>query len=110
MRFADGKSTPVPFLRKSGLIEGISFLLLVGIAMPLKYLGDMPMAVKIVGWIHGALFVVFCCALAMTYAFAKWSAARCIFVFIAALIPFGPFAIDSKMKRWQREAEAPPLE
>ena len=99
------KGNTVRFLRKSGLIEGVSFLLLVGIAMPLKYFADMPMAVKIVGWAHGVLFIIFSAALAMTYAFAKWSAIRCILVFIAALIPFGPFAIDSKMKQWQEEAE-----
>lgn len=106
MSNGNGNSNPVPFLRKSGLIEGISFLLLVGIAMPLKYMADMPMAVKIVGWIHGVLFVIFCIALVKTYAFAKWPASRCIFVFVAALIPFGPFVIDAKMKQWEEEAAA----
>ncbi|MCB1094324.1 MAG: DUF3817 domain-containing protein [Verrucomicrobiae bacterium] len=106
-------STPansVSFLRKSGIAEGISFLLLVGIAMPLKYLADKPMAVSIVGWIHGVLFVIFCVALVKTYAYAKWPATRCIFVFIAALLPFGPFAIDGKMKRWQSEADSQSLQ
>ena len=47
------------WLRKAGIAEGISFLVLLGIAMPLKYLFDQPMAVTIVGWAHGVLFVVF---------------------------------------------------
>jgi hypothetical protein len=46
-------------LRKISLAEGISYLLLLGIAMPLKYWAGLPLAVKIVGSIHGALFVVF---------------------------------------------------
>ena len=100
----------VSFLRKSGIAEGISFLLLVGIAMPLKHIADKPMAVSIVGWIHGVLFVIFCIALVKTYAYAKWPAVRCMLVFIAALLPFGPFVIDSKMVRWQSEANSPELE
>ena len=41
-----------------GLIEGTSTLVLFGIAMPLKYLGDMPQAVHGVGLMHGVLFSV----------------------------------------------------
>ena len=44
-------------VRFVGRLEAISFLTLLGIAMPLKYLGDMPQAVQVVGWIHGVLFV-----------------------------------------------------
>ena len=42
-----------------GIAEGISFLVLLLIAMPLKYFMQMPEAVKFVGWVHGALFVAF---------------------------------------------------
>ena len=45
--------------RMVAIAEGISFLVLLGIAMPLKYILDVPEAVKVVGWIHGALFVTF---------------------------------------------------
>jgi integral membrane protein len=44
-------------LRAFTLVEGISLLVLLFVAMPLKYIWDMPMAVKILGWIHGALFI-----------------------------------------------------
>ena len=47
------------WLRKAGIAEGISFLVLLCIAMPLKYFFQQPMAVKIFGWIHGILFVAF---------------------------------------------------
>ena len=59
-------------LRKISLAEGISYLLLLGIAMPLKYWAGLPLAVKIVGSIHGALFVVFCAALLRALVAARW--------------------------------------
>ncbi|MGN6531837.1 MAG: DUF3817 domain-containing protein, partial [Ginsengibacter sp.] len=46
-------------LRWIGIAEGISFLLLLGVAMPLKYLYDFPVAVKVTGWIHGLLFILY---------------------------------------------------
>ena len=88
-------------LRTVGKIEGISFLLLMGIAMPLKYAAGMPLAVTIVGWIHGILFLWFCYvlvrALLETPLTFKWSA----IAFVAALLPFGPFVIDKKLERFQ---------
>ena len=91
--------SPVGRVRFIGLIEGVSFLLLMGVAMPLKYLADQPLAVTYVGWAHGLLFVLLCLAIfqawvggALTF---RWSLAT----FIAALIPFGPFLIDSHLAR-----------
>ena len=49
--------------RLISFIEGISFLILVFIAMPLKYLAGIPLAVKIVGMAHGVLFILFFIAL-----------------------------------------------
>ena len=95
---------PVPFLRRIALIEGVSFLLLLGIAMPLKYMAGMPMAVKVVGWVHGALFVIFCAALLQTMILAGWPILRGVLVFIASVVPFGPFLIDKKMIAWEQEA------
>ncbi|AKT42565.1 DUF3817 domain-containing protein [Chondromyces crocatus] len=100
-------------LRVIGIVEGISFLLLLGVAMPLKYLGGIPMAVKIVGWAHGVLFVLFCSALAHAFFAARWSMFRGASVFFAALVPFGPFAIDGWLKREEqrlRGPDAPPAE
>ena len=56
-------NTSIAQLRRIGYAEAISFLVLLGVAMPLKYLAGMPMAVKVVGWIHGVLFVAYCFAL-----------------------------------------------
>lgn len=94
---------PIPFLRRVALIEGISFLVLLGIAMPLKYFAGMPLAVKIVGWIHGILFMVFCLALFRALIVARWPLRRAALLFIAALLPFGPFVIDRRAREWEAE-------
>jgi integral membrane protein len=94
---------PISVLRVAGLIEGVSFLVLLGIAMPLKYFAGLPMAVKIAGWIHGVLFVAFCLALWRAMVAAKWPVLRAVPVFIAALLPFGPFVIDRRLRRDEAE-------
>ena len=94
---------PVSFLRIVGLTEGISFLLLVGMAMPLKHLAGFPMAVKVAGWIHGVLFMVFGLALLLTMVKARWPMLRGAGVFVAALLPFGPFVMDRRMRAYEAE-------
>ena len=83
------------YLRILGNIEGVSYLLLLGIAMPMKYLLDMPMAVKIVGMAHGVLFLAYCLLLAICMKnFMKFGFG--LYLFIATLIPFGTFVTDRK--------------
>jgi len=94
---------PIPFLRKTALIEAVSFLVLMGVAMPLKYIWGMPLAVKVVGWIHGILFLIFCGALFRTILAAKWPLARSALIFVAALLPFGPFVVDRRMRAYAEE-------
>jgi integral membrane protein len=91
-------------LRLIGLVEGVSFLVLLGIAMPLKYLADLPQAVRVVGMIHGLLFVVYLAA-GMHAAWAlHWPVSRTSRVLGAAILPAGPFLID----RWLRRLERAP--
>ena len=90
--------TSIGRLRAIGLVEGGSFLLLLGVAMPLKYFAGIPQAVTIVGWLHGLLFIAFCIALTQAHQDAKWSAWRSATVVIAALLPFGPFVIDPRLR------------
>jgi integral membrane protein len=99
------KTNPIPLLRTTAKIEAISFLLLLGVAMPLKYLAGQPLAVTIVGAIHGALFVVFCFVLLWTMIVARWSLGRGAVTFIASLLPFGPFVVDARMAEYEREFE-----
>lgn len=87
----------VLFLRRLAKVEAISFLLLMGVAMPMKYLWDMPLAVKYVGWAHGVLFIWLCIVLVLVAMRLHWPMSRSIMVFIASLVPFGPFLIDHKL-------------
>lgn len=94
---------PIALLRIVALTEGVSFLVLLGVAMPLKYFADIPMAVKIAGWIHGMLFLGFVLLLAQTMMVAGWTIARGGLFFIAALLPFGPFVVDGRLRRHEAE-------
>lgn len=94
---------PIALLRRIAFWEAISFLVLLGIAMPLKYLAGMPMAVKAFGWMHGVLFVSLCVVLLQTMLMAKWSLGRGALIFAAALIPFGPFLVDRRMQGFEEE-------
>lgn len=90
--------TSIGRLRAVALIEGISFIMLLGIAMPLKYFAGMPQAVTLAGWLHGMLFIAFCIALTQAHQEAKWNFWRTGTVLIAALLPFGPFVIDGRLR------------
>ncbi|MCB1276628.1 DUF3817 domain-containing protein [Prosthecobacter sp.] len=98
---------PVSFLRSVTLLEAVSFLLLLFIAMPLKYAWGMPMAVRIAGSVHGALFVLFCVALWRVLNHTNWPLGRAAFVFIASLVPFMPFFIDKRLREWAAETREP---
>jgi integral membrane protein len=73
--------------------------MLLGIAMPLKYFANLPRAVTIAGWLHGILFLAFFIALMQTREAMKWDTRRTGMVLLAGLLPFGPFVIDSSLKR-----------
>ena len=85
-------------LRTVGTIEGTSTLLLFFVAMPLKYLADKPMAVSIVGAIHGGLFLLYCAVLAHAMKVHERQIKWAIKFFVAALLPFGPFVVDKSLK------------
>ncbi|MEL7363380.1 MAG: DUF3817 domain-containing protein, partial [Bacteroidota bacterium] len=87
-------SSSIGRLRLAGLVEGTSFLVLLFIAMPLKYLADKPEAVSVVGWVHGVLFVLFGVALLIAMQDEGWSLKKAAVIFHAAVVPFGPFVID----------------
>ena len=94
-------SQPLDRLRLASLLDGISFLVLLGIAMPLKYLAGMPLAVRIVGSIHGALFLALCGFLLVALIKKRLSFWHCVIVFFCAVTPFAPFFLDHKLKAWR---------
>mgnify|MGYP001255375384 CR=1 FL=1 len=85
-------------LRVIGIIEAISFLVLLLIAMPLKYFADYPDAVTVVGMAHGVLFALYLLAVVNALAARKLSWAMSAFAVIAAFLPFGPFIVDRKIR------------
>jgi len=80
-------------------LEGLSFVLLLFVAMPLKYYAGMPLAVRIVGGIHGLLFVAFLWALFEVTVERSWPARRWGLAFLSSLLPFGTFVFDRSLRR-----------
>ncbi len=79
-----------------GILEGLSFLLLLFIAMPLKYMFDEPLAVTYLGRGHGFLFLAYV-ALALNLTVAgTWPTKRLLGAILAAVLPFGPFVFEKK--------------
>ena len=74
-----------------GRIEAVSFLALLLVAMPLKYLAGMPQAVRIVGMAHGVLFIMYVLALLRAAGEGKWPHRRTLQGLLASVIPLGPF-------------------
>ena len=81
-------------------IEGWSYLVLLFIAMPMKYIFDIPLAVKIAGMAHGALFAIFLVLLVAAWKDSKWAFKENIVFFIASLIPFGTFFTKKKINTY----------
>ncbi|MBX2970414.1 MAG: DUF3817 domain-containing protein [Cyclobacteriaceae bacterium] len=81
------------------LLEGISYVLLLGIAMPLKYLFGFPIAVTVVGWAHGVLFMLYAVWLVLCWKEYAWSFSRVAGYFIASLLPIVPFVVERRLKK-----------
>ena len=89
-------------LRVVGLLEGLAFLLLLFIAMPMKYMFDNPVLVKYVGMGHGVLFILFLIVLFAVCEKQKWSITIFLMGLAASILPFGPFVFDRKLKRFEQ--------
>lgn len=89
--------------RKIAFLEGISFLILLFIAMPLKYFANIPMPVRIVGGLHGALFVTFIILALMVVFSTKKSFFWLCKAALASFIPFGTFYMDKQWKKEQKQ-------
>ncbi|QDU83122.1 hypothetical protein Pla163_02180 [Planctomycetes bacterium Pla163] len=86
-------------LRRLSYVEAVSTLVLFFVAMPLKYLADMPLAVTVVGSMHGFLFVALVIALAVATLRVPISRGLALGGMVGAVVPFGPFVVDRWLER-----------
>ena len=89
-------NTPLARFRWVARIEGISFLLLLFLAMPLKYLAGWPYAVQYVGWAHGVLFMLYGIFLFEVWLNQRWSFKKAFLAGLMSLLPFGTFWFENK--------------
>lgn len=85
--------------RMVGIAEGISFLVLLFIAMPLKHFLKISQPVKYIGWVHGALFITYIYLLIEMAGEFKKNFGWCAKSFFAAFLPFGTFLTDKQLKK-----------
>jgi integral membrane protein len=92
--------TKTPFKRflNTGHIEGISYLVLLFVAIPLKKYANMPEAVRVVGMIHGLLFILYVILLAYCTNYYGWKIKTVILSFVLSLIPFGTFFLEKTVR------------
>lgn len=94
-----GREAALKRLRIVGFIEGVSFLILLLVAMPLKYLAGQPDAVRIVGTAHGALWVIYLVILALAWQAARWPFKTAFLGGLASVLPLGPWWFDGYLNR-----------
>ncbi|TAG02598.1 MAG: DUF3817 domain-containing protein [Cytophagia bacterium] len=85
------------FLKITARMEGWSYLLLLGLAMPLKYLANIPQFVQVTGLIHGILFTAYIILTIYAHFEYRWQWKKTFLIAVASLFPFAPFYVDKKM-------------
>ena len=89
----------LPAFRLTAILEGISYLALFAISMPLKYLAEIPEPNKFIGYAHGFLFIAYIILAVVFWMEKKWNLRRLVILLLASLLPFGTFYIDKKYLR-----------
>ena len=87
------------WMRAVGNAEGISFLLLLFLAMPLKYLGHNPTLVHWLGPIHGGLFLLYVASAVAVARILNWRWFHLMLALVASVVPFGPFVFEAWVRR-----------
>ncbi|KAA8483797.1 integral membrane protein [Arcticibacter tournemirensis] len=85
-------------LRRTGFCEAVSFVVLLCVAMPLKYYYDYPLAVKYTGWAHGLLFIIYIAAVLRAAYAGSWGLKRIAIFLTAAFVPLAPFFLEKSLK------------
>ncbi|MEA3521407.1 MAG: DUF3817 domain-containing protein [Campylobacterota bacterium] len=96
----------IQWLRYSALTEGVSWLLLLFIAMPLKYVWGDPSYVKVIGMAHGVLFILLIALLLQTFMEERIDKKEALKIFIASFLPFGTFFTDKSLREVITQEEA----
>ena len=91
--------TALRHFRIVALLEGWSYLVLLFIAMPLKYGAGVPLAVRVAGSVHGLLFLIFIATLFRATLEREWPIRRAVRGLLCSLIPFGAFIFDRSLRR-----------
>ena len=89
-------------LRLTGIIEGLSFIILLVVAMPMKYLAGKPEMVSVVGMAHGVLFLLYILLTVVAKFQYPWSWKRVFVLWLASVVPFGTLYADYKLLRHER--------
>ena len=92
-------NTSLGRFRLVAISEGISYMLLLFIAMPLKYIAGIPEAVKYTGWVHGILFMLYILALISVKMDRNWSISKTALAFVISMVPFAAFIFDKSLRK-----------
>ena len=86
----------LPIFRIVALLEGVSYILLLFIATPIKYIYSDPQYVKLLGMPHGVLFMAYVVLAVVISSDMKWNTRTLWVVLLSSIIPFGTFYVDKK--------------
>lgn len=93
------------FLRLISFLEGVSFIFLLGFAMPLKYVFDKPFLVPYAGMFHGVMFVGFLVLLLVVCQVKRWSLSVFLLGLLASVVPLMPFWFERYIYRLEQEQQ-----
>ncbi len=85
--------------RITSFLEGVSYLLILGVTMPLKYFWDNGAPNKVIGMAHGFLFIAYIVLAIMMKSERKWDNKTLGIVLLCSIVPFGTFWMDRKHLR-----------
>lgn len=84
-------------LRLTGFVEGVSYLILLFIAMPLKYIWAQPEVVRVTGLVHGILFILFIYYIVQAAIEKRWTRREVALAVLSSIVPFGTFYADRRL-------------
>jgi integral membrane protein len=100
-------ATNIGRLRLLAYLEGISFILLIGVGMPLKYYHEMPGPNLYIGMIHGVLFISYCLWVMIVRSEQQWNLSKTFWALLASFVPLGTFVADVKLFKPARREMGP---